>query len=411
MTARARCCRNCGAVVEHVVLDLGEQPLSNSYVDPAALHVPEPHYPLAIGLCTACWLVQLLDDVDPAMIFTDQYAYFSSVSESWVAHAHAYAAEMTERLRLNDDSFVVEIASNDGYLLGAFVDRGIGVLGIEPSANTAAAAEARGVPTRVEFFGSALATSLRADGVRPELVVGNNVLAHVRDLDDFVRGLAILVGDGLLTMEFPHLLRLVEGLAFDTIYHEHYSYFSLLTARDVFERRGLDVVDVEELPTHGGSLRVHVRTRGRTDVSDRVHRLVEQERAAGLDTTTAYDAFASDVERIREELPLFLRAARADDRLVVGYGAPAKGNTLLNSCGVTSELLPFTVDRSPVKQGMLLPGSHVPIESPERLLERRPDYVLVLPWNLVDEITEQMRAVREWGGQFVVPIPRPHVVV
>jgi hypothetical protein len=285
------------------------------------------------------------------------------------------------------------------------------VLGIEPSANVAAAAEADGVPTRVEFFGQGVAERLRAEGITPDLVVGNNVLAHVPDLADFVAGLATLIGDtGLLTMEFPHLLRLLEKCEFDTIYHEHYSYFSLLAVTDVFGRRGLEIVDVEELSTHGGSLRVHVRARGAAPVSARVGALLDQERAARLDDLATYDAFADDVARVRDELLEFLRAVLDDWQLVIGYGAPAKGNTLLNYCGVTTELLPFTVDRSPAKQGRLLPGSHVPVEAPQRLLDARPEYVLVLPWNLLDEITEQMAAVREWGGRFVVPVPRLQVL-
>jgi hypothetical protein len=411
MSIRSHPCRSCGASLDRLVLDLGEQPLANSYPVSAAAAADEVRYPLRVALCTACWLVQLTDDVDPSLIFDDEYAYFSSVSDSWLAHADAYAARMIADLHLGADSLVVEVASNDGYLLGAFVDRGVRVLGIEPAANVAAAAEARGVPTRVEFFGRAVAEALRAEGVRPALVVGNNVLAHVPDLDDFVGGLAALVGDsGLLTMEFPHLLRLLEGREFDTIYHEHYSYFSLLAVVDVFGRRGLDIVDVEELSTHGGSVRIHARAAGTTPVSDRVTAILGRERDAGLDDTAAYERFAADVARVRVELLDFLEAARVEGRVVVGYGAPAKGNTLLNFCGVTPQQIEFTVDRSPAKQGRVLPGTHLPIEAPERLLEVRPDYVLVLPWNLLDEISSQMTAVRDWGGHFVVPIPRPRVV-
>jgi hypothetical protein len=404
-------CRSCGARLTHVVLDLGEQPLSNSYPDPARLDVPEPRYPLAIAVCTACWLVQLTHDVDPAAIFDGEYPYFSSVSDSWLAHAESYAERMVTDLGLGDESLVVEIASNDGYLLGAFVVRGVPVLGIEPAANVADVAVARGVPTRVEFFGRAVAEGLRAEGLSPDLVIGNNVLAHVPDLGDFVEGLAALIGSsGLLTLEFPHLLRLLEGREFDTIYHEHYSYFSLLAVSALFRPRGLEVVDVEQLATHGGSLRVHARATGSAPVSPRVNALLEVERDAGLNELGIYEAFAADVEATRDDLLAFLEGARAEGRLVVGYGAPAKGNTLLNFCGVTTDLIAFTVDRSPVKQGRVLPGTHLPIEAPERLLERRPDYVLVLPWNLVDEITTQMAAVRDWGGRFVVPIPHPRVV-
>jgi len=403
-------CRNCRAPLSRVVLDLGEQPLANDYPDPRRSEL-ERRYPLEVGLCTSCWLVQLTHDVDPVLIFNDEYAYFSSVSDSWLAHADAYAERMVRDLALGTSSLVVEVASNDGYLLGSFVDRRVPVLGIEPSANVAAAAEARGVPTRVEFFGARSATALRDEGLAPDLVVGNNVLAHVRDLDDFVRGLAILVGDtGLLTMEFPHLLRMLEGREFDTIYHEHYSYFSLLAACNVFARRGLEIVDVDELPTHGGSLRIHVRAAGTSPVSDRVTAVLAREQEAGLGDFAVYESFASDVEEVRTELLAFLAQARREGHRVLGYGAPAKGNTLLNYCGVTTDLVAFTVDRSPVKQGRLLPGTHLPIEAPERLLDARPDYVLVLPWNLLGEITTQMAAVRDWGGRFVVPIPRVRIV-
>jgi SAM-dependent methyltransferase len=397
--------------VDRVVLDLGEQPLANGFVEPTELAAPEARHPLAIAVCTSCWLVQLTHDVEPATIFTDRYAYFSSVSTSWVAHARSYVDEMIDRLALDDTSLVVEIASNDGYLLRGFAELGIRVLGIDPAANTAAVAEECGVPTRVEFFGACTAQRMRDEGLRPDLVVANNVLAHVPDLDDFVRGLAILLDDGgALTMEFPHLLRMVEGCEFDTIYHEHYSYFSLIAARDVFARRGLEVVAVEELPTHGGSLRIHACAHGRAVPDPSVEGLVQRERDSGLDSVAAFDDFAARVAVVRSELRSFLESARAEGRLVAGYGAPAKGATLLNSCGVDAALLPFTVDRSPAKQGLLMPGCHVPIEAPERIVERRPDDVLVLPWNLIDEIVDEMRSVRTWGGRFVVPIPRPHVV-
>jgi hypothetical protein len=411
VTARGHDCRSCGAPIDHVVLDLGAQPLANAYPDPADVDDPEPHYPLQVGICTACWLVQLTYDVDPTLVFDAGYAYFSSVSESWLAHADAYAARMVDALILDADGLVVEVASNDGYLLRSFVSRGVPVLGIEPSANVAAAAEADGVPTRVEFFGRACAEALRAEGVRPDLVVGNNVLAHVPDLDDFVGGLATLIGEsGLLTMEFPHLLSLLEHGEFDTIYHEHYSYFSLLAACDVFRRRGMEIVDVELLTTHGGSLRIHARAEGAVARSSRVDDVLERERSAGLDDLDAYRTFADDVARVRTDLLTFLHQARDGGRKVLAYGAPAKGNTLLNYCRVTPELVPFTVDRSPVKQGRVLPGTHLPIEAPERLVDVRPDYVLVLPWNIVDEITAQMAVVRDWGGRFVVPIPRLRVL-
>ena len=404
----AGACRFCGAPLATTFVDLGLSPLANSYVEPADLGRGERFYPLHVMLCDACLLVQLPEVESPQAIFSD-YAYFASYSESWLAHARDYAARMVERFGLGPGHRVVEIASNDGYLLRWFAERGIPVLGVEPAANVAAAAEAIGIPSRVAFFGSDLGRQLVAEGVRADLLVGNNVLAHVPALNDFVAGLATLLApDGVLTMEFPHLLRLIDEAQFDTIYHEHFSYFSFATVRRVFAAHGLELFDVEELPTHGGSLRIYARHRdGKGEpVGPRVADLLAREAAAGLAGAAGYRGFAKRVAEVRRDLLRFLLDAAEAGKTVVGYGAPAKGNTLLNYCGVRGDLLAYTVDRSPHKQGRFLPGTRIPIHAPERILETRPDYVLILPWNLKDEVMGQMAAVRSWGGRFVVAVPR-----
>jgi SAM-dependent methyltransferase len=341
-------------------------------------------------------------------IFND-YAYFSSYSDSWLEHARRYSEEMIERLGLGEDSLVLEVASNDGYLLRNFVERGVRVLGVDPAANVAEAAVAVGVPTEVAFFGRQTGEGLRSRGVRADLLIANNVLAHVPDVNDFVAGLAaVLAPGGILTAEFHHVLRLLEGRQFDTIYHEHYSYLSLTSAQTILARHGLTVLDVDELTTHGGSLRVYAAHEGEESVS--VAELLERERTAGLTAPAPYERLSAVAESVKKDLLAFLEAARADGRRVVAYGAPAKGNTLLNYCGISTDLVLFTVDRSPHKQGRFLPGSHLPIHAPDRIFEARPDYVLLLAWNLKDEIVEQMSAVREWGGRFVVPIPEVSIL-
>jgi SAM-dependent methyltransferase len=363
-------------------------------------------------VCDGCWLVQLPAAAAAEEIFSD-YAYFSSFSESWLRHAEAFAEEACRRFALGPESKVVEVASNDGYLLRFFAARGIGVLGIEPAANVAAAARERGIPTLTRFFGTALARELVAEGRRADLLVGNNVLAHVPDLNDFVAGLAIVLAPGgVLTMEFPHLLRLLAEDQFDTIYHEHFSYFSFATARRVFAAHGLTVFDVEEIPTHGGSLRVFARHLGEAarPETPRLAELLAREEAAGLGEAAAYEAFQGRLVRVKRDLVRFLLAAQEAGEAVAGYGAPAKGNTLLNYCGVRGDLLPYTVDRSPHKQGLFLPGTRIPIAGPEKVLAARPDYLLILPWNLKEEIMEQMAEVRSWGGRFVVAIPRLEVL-
>jgi hypothetical protein len=401
-------CRFCGARLGHVFVDLGAQPLANSYLEPEHLRRPEPFYPLCVYVCGECFLVQLPEEERPDAIFSD-YAYFSSYSESWLRHARLYAEAMIERFGLGSEHQVIEIASNDGYLLRWFKDRGIPVLGIEPARNVAEAAEAAGIPTQVCFFGTETAGGL---STKADLLVGNNVLAHVPDLNDFVKGLEIaLAPEGVLTMEFPHLLRLMDEDQFDTIYHEHYSYFSFLTARKVFAAHGLTVFDVEELPTHGGSLRIYARHQedDSKPVEPRVIELLAREEAAGLGNLDAYRSFAQRVGRVKRGLLRFLIQAKEDGKSVVGYGAPAKGNTLLNYCGVRTDFLDYTVDLSPHKQGRYLPGTRIPIFTPDRIRETRPDYVLILPWNLKEEITAQMSDVRSWGGKFVVAIPEVRI--
>jgi SAM-dependent methyltransferase len=407
-------CRFCAAPLEYTFVDLGSAPPCQRHLAPADLERPEVFHPLHVRVCARCFLVQLPALLRPEEIFgTGDYAYFSAYSDSWVAHARRFAEEAILRLRLGPASRVVEIASNDGYLLQHFAARGIPVLGVEPAANCAAAAHARGVPSLVEFFGEALARRVVASFGAPDLVVANNVLAHVPDLHDFVAGIGVLLAaGGVASLEFPHLLRLVEGNQFDTIYHEHYSYLGFGTVVEIFRHHGLAIVDVEELPTHGGSLRIAVRRKelDRPAPSAAVAALLERERAAGMRELRFYQGFGERVAATRRALLAFLVAARGEGRRIAGYGAPGKGNTLLNFCGVRGDLIEYTVDRSPHKQGNFLPGSRIPIFAPERIFETRPDYVVILPWNLEAEIREQMAGIAEWGGRFVIPIPEPRVV-
>lgn len=399
-------CRSCAAVVHNTFVDLGMSPLANSYVQAGQLNQPEPFYPLHVRVCASCFLVQLEAVTRPEEIFSN-YAYFSSFSDGWLEHARMYTDGVIRRFGLNAESWVVEIASNDGYLLQYFLARGIPVLGIEPAKNVAEEAVRRGIPTRVEFFGELSARNLVACGRRADLIIGNNVLAHVPDLNGFVAGLKLLLGNaGVITLEFPHLMHLMEENQFDTIYHEHFSYFSLTAARYLFERHGLKVFDVEELTTHGGSLRVYVcHQDDEKPIGDRVRDLVSREKAAGFQKLDHYLSFEEQVKKTKRKLLEFLIAAKDNGRSVVGYGAPAKGNTLLNYCGVRSDFVDYTVDRSPHKQHLFLPGTHIPIYHPEKVRETKPDFLLILPWNLKDEVMDQMRYIRDWGGQFVVPIP------
>ena len=405
-------CRHCGAPLAYTFCDLGMSPLANAYRSPADANSTEAFFPLHVFVCDSCFLVQLPEAASPESIFSD-YAYFSSYSQSWLAHAEAYTREMIGRLGLSAASTVVEIASNDGYLLQYFVKAGIPVLGIEPAANVAAHAQKKGIPTNVTFFGSDVARQLSAEGVGADLLLGNNVLAHVPALDDFVEGLRILLKpQGVITMEFPHLLQLMQHTQFDTIYHEHVSYFSFLAVERVFAAHGLRLFDVTELPTHGGSLRIfgcHDADASHA-TTEHVRELKLREIEAGLNGLAAYRDFADRVKRVKRNLLRFLIDVKEQGRTVVGYGAPAKGNTLLNYCGVRTDLIDYTVDLSPHKQGRLLPGVHIPIAAPDRIRETRPDYVLILPWNLKDEIVRQMADIRSWGGRFVVPIPELEIV-
>jgi len=403
-----RGCRFCGATLSLSFVDLGSSPLCQKHVPLARAQEAEPFFPLHAFVCTCCWLVQLDEFVVPEEIFGDgAYAYFASFSDSWLAHARSYVDLVSQRFGLGKHSFVIEIASNDGYLLQNFVRRGVPALGIEPAANCAAAARARGVESRVCFFNSETARQLLDEGRRPDLLIGNNVLAHVPDLNDFVAGLQLLLQEtGVLTLEFPHLVRLIEQNQFDTIYHEHFSYFSFTTVRRIFARHGLRLFDVEQLGTHGGSLRIYGCHAGAAHPdSPRVAELLAGEAALGVETPGYYSAFAEQVRETKRRLLEFLIGVKRAGKSVVGYGAPGKGNTLLNYCGIRRDFIDYTVDRSPHKQNNLLPGSRIPIHAPDKIFDTRPDYILILPWNLREEIMQQMAAVRSWGAKFVVPIP------
>jgi len=407
-----RGCMFCATPLRHTFVDLGMSPLCESYVPAEKLNEMEPFYPLHVYVCEKCFLVQLEEYVSPREIFTE-YAYFSSYADSWVEHMRRYADAMAERLSLSKDSLVVEVGSNDGYLLQHFLRKGIPVLGIEPAANIAAVAVGKGVPTLVKFFGERTARELADQGKRADLLCGANVMAQVPDLNDFVRGLEILLKPGgVLTIEFPHLMRLMAENQFDTIYHEHFSYFSFLAAEAVFAAHELTLFDVEELPTHGGSIRIYARHAedASRPVSDRARALRQRELSAGFTRLETYAGFGEQVKETKRKLLEFLIAAKRAGKTVVGYGAPGKGNTLLNYCGIRTDFIDFTVDRNPYKQGKFLPGTRIPILHPDRIREARPDYVLILPWNFKDEIVKQMAHVREWGGRFVVPIPEARVL-
>lgn len=404
-------CRLCGAALTRTFVDLGMSPLCESYVSASDLDGPEVFYPLHVLVCDECLLVQLPSYVSGENIFSD-YAYFSSYSDSWVAHAKRYADDMTTRLGLTADSLVTEVASNDGYLLQHFTAVGIPVLGVEPAANVAAAAQAKGIRTVVRFLGAESGSEIAALYGQADLVAANNVFAHVPDIRGFAAGLRALVKQsGVVTLEFPHLLRLIEGRQYDTIYHEHFSYLTLLTAIRVLETARLSVVDVDELSTHGGSLRVHARpSEAAEEPSARVKAVLDAEERAGLHTVAGHQGFAAEVLKIKGDLVEFLFAAAREGRSVAAYGAPGKGNTLLNHCGIRSDLVAYTVDRSAVKQGKFLPGTHIPIYSPEKIADTKPDYVLVLPWNLRTELSEQLSYIQSWGGRLVFPIPVLDVV-
>ncbi len=404
-------CRFCGDALRHTFVDLGMSPLCQTHITEEQLNHMEPFYPLHAYVCSRCFLVQLDEYVSPGEIFSE-YAYFSSYSDSWVEHARRYTEAMIERFKIGSKSKVMEIASNDGYLLQHFVAKGVPVLGIEPAANVAAVAVEKGIPTTARFFGQESARGLVAEHGHADLLLGNNVLAHTPALNDFVAGMKIaLKPHGVLTMEFPHLLRLMEENQFDTIYHEHFSYFSFITVEQVFAKHGITLFDVEELPSHGGSLRIygrHTEDEGKA-VADRVTELKQREIDTGVSKIETYALFEERVKEAKRKILAFLIDVKRAGKVVVGYGAPGKGNTLLNYCGIRQDFIDYTVDRSPHKQGRYTPGTHIPIVHPDRIRQTRPDYLFILPWNLREEIMEAAAYIREWGGRFVVPIPEVKV--
>lgn len=410
--ARSFNCRFCAATLKTTFVDLGSSPLCQTHIDPDHLDAMEPFYPLHAYVCDNCKLVQLQEFVSPDQIFSE-YAYFSSYSRSWVEHARKYAVQMIDRFKLGSASSVMEIASNDGYLLQHFKTAGVPVLGIEPAANVAKVARDRGIPTVVRFFGRQSATALVGEHGRADVIVGNNVLAHVPDLNDFVGGMkTLLAPNGVITMEFPHLERLIADNQFDTIYHEHFSYFSFVVVERIFSHHGLRIFDVEELPTHGGSLRIYAAHSERADlqVEERVPALRHREIAGGFETLERYQGFGAQVRRTKRRLLRFLIDAHDAGKRVAGFGAPGKGNTLLNYCGIRTDLLEFTTDANPYKQGKFTPGTRIPIMPPSHLRLAKPDFVLILPWNLQEEIRSEAAYIGEWGGRFVVPIPEPKVL-
>lgn len=401
-------CRFCKTELNYDFVDLGFSPPSNSFLTAAQLNEPEMYYPLKIKLCDNCFLVQIDEFAKHDDIFNDSYVYYSSFSTSWLDHAKKYTEKMVSRFGFGHASMVVEIASNDGYLLQYFKANQIPVLGIEPTANTAKVAEEKGIETCIEFFGSALAEKLISEKAKADLLIGNNVLAHVPDINDFIRGMKIMLNDkGVITMEFPHLLKLIEENQFDTIYHEHFSYLSLYTVKKMFEYHGLRIFDVEELPTHGGSLRVYATHLENNDLKteDAVNYVLEKEQMHGLRQVDLYTTFQQKSEQVKNNLLTFLLEAKQENKKVVAYGAAAKGNTLLNFAGIKQDLLPFVIDASPYKQGKFLPGSHLPVEKEYILVLEKPDYIIILPWNLKHEISEQLSYTREWGARFVVAVP------
>ena len=405
-------CRHCGYPLEHIFLDLGFAPPSNAYLKDADLQLPESQYPLKLFVCDKCWLVQTEDFARPTELFGSDYAYFSSISKSWLEHASRYVEQMCERFNLDSKSYVIEIASNDGYLLKNFIASRIPCLGIEPSSNTADAAEALGVNVLREFFCSDLGGRLSNENKSADLVLGNNIFAHVPDINDFTMGLKkVLKPDGIVTLEFPHLLRLLEGNQFDTIYHEHFSYLSLHTASRIFKQAGLIIWDVETLSTHGGSLRVYgCNAENSRKISTSVKEVFTEEQSSGLNQLSTYLGFQERVDRIKMELLSYLNEQKRMGKIVAAYGAAAKGNTLLNYAGITPDLVSFVCDAAPSKQGKYMPGSHIPIFPPYILRERKPDIIMILPWNLTEEVISQNSYVREWGGKFVTAIPQIRII-
>jgi len=405
-------CRFCDKSLTHVFVDLGLSPLSNAFLKEEELNDTEPYFPLCVYICDKCFLVQLPEFENPQNIFGN-YAYFSSYSETWLNHAKEYVNLMIDRFGFNEKNHVIEIASNDGYLLQFFKKRNIPILGIEPAANVAKVAEKKGIPTISKFFSEKMAHELIEDGKQADLIVGNNVLAHVPNLNDFVEGLKILLkSTGIITLEFPHLLRLIQEIQFDTIYHEHFSYFSLHTVKEIFSFHGLTIFDVEEIPTHGGSLRIYVKHDKNKDIAENksVNNLVKKEIQFGLENISTYKDFAKKVKSLKQQLREFFVSAKNDGKRIVCYGAAAKGNTLLNYCDIGHDFIDYTVDKSPHKQGLYLPGTHIPIKPPENVRNTKPHYLVILTWNLKDEIMQQMNYIREWGGKFMIPIPEVKIL-
>ena len=405
-------CRHCAAPLENTFLDLGFAPPSNAYLSAEDLVKPEKYYPLKIKVCDQCWLVQTEDYAQADELFSSEYAYFSSTSTGWLAHAASYAEKMTRQLQLTKNSLVIEVASNDGYLLKNFVAAGIPCLGIEPTASTAAAAEKLGIPVVREFFGEQLGKQIAAKGKQADLIAGNNVYAHVPDINDFTRGLkAALKPNGTITLEFPHLMRLIEHTQFDTVYHEHFSYLSLYTVERIFKAAGLRVWDVEELPTHGGSLRIYgCHAEETRETTPAVSAMLAEEAQRGLQTLATYQHFQADADRVKDDLLAFLIEQKRAGKAVAAYGAAAKGNTLLNYAGVKPDLLPFVCDAAAAKQGKFMPGSHIPILAPAVLAEKRPDYLVILPWNIATEVKQQNAHLAELGTKFVTAVPKLEVV-
>jgi len=405
-------CRYCNSQLNHSFCDLGMSPLSNAFISREDLQVMEPFFPLHAYVCDKCFLVQLEEFEKPENIFND-YVYFSSYSESWLKHARVYTNSIIERFGFNSNNLVIEIASNDGYLLKNFVQKRIKVIGIEPAENVARVAEKSGIKTIVKFFGVETATKLYQEGIKPDLLIGNNVLAHVPDINDFVEGMKILLNkDGIITMEFPHLLKLMDQNQFDTIYHEHYSYLSFLTVESIFNHHGLKIFDVQELTTHGGSLRIYAcHENNQLDlINENINKVREDENNAGLNNICTYLKFQDAVKNIKWDLLTFLIEEKNKDKKIVAYGAAAKGNTLLNYCGIRDDFIEYTVDKSPHKQNKLLPGTHIPVYPVEKIRETKPDYLFILPWNIKDEIIEQMSYVREWGSKFIISIPKLEII-
>jgi C-methyltransferase C-terminal domain/Putative zinc binding domain/Methyltransferase domain len=412
-TTRDPKCRFCAAPLRHRFVDLGMSPLCQTQIAPSQLNQVEPFYPLLVHVCERCYLVQLEEYVAPEIVFGSDYPYFSSYSDSWIAHAKRYVEHVQQDFGISSADFVVELASNDGYLLRHFVEKGIRCLGVEPAESVASSAIERGIPTVVAFFGTYTAKKLRSSHGSANLILGNNVLAHVPDLNDFVGGVKeLLAADGFVTFEFPHLMKLIDFNQFDTIYHEHFSYFSFTTVRQVFAKHGLTIFDVQELPTHGGSIRIYAShsDSSKYAMHSRVAQLEQREIQAGYREIDTYRRFAPKVEETKRRLLKFLISAKEDGKRVAGYGAPGKGNTLLNYCGIRTDFLEYTVDRNPHKKGTYTPGTRIPIFDPAKIFETRPDFVLILPWNLTQEITTNLAGIREWGGRFVVPIPEVKVL-